>query len=291
LCTLSLEGRPLSRRRPHHGRSPRPLFGYNGALKTREMKMSVEFLRPFAYKLLPWLPVNFAHWFRNRVLLRYILRKLSISCVLDVGANRGQFGTLLRGIGYTGWIISFEPIQANYEVLKAAAAQREPWRVFPYALGATNERREINVAEETVFSSFLTPREESQVRFPTNKLARKEEVDVRRLDCVLETCLMDIPPPRIYLKLDTQGFDLSVMEGAQAILPRVLALQTEVSLHNLYHGMHNFVDSISKFRAAGFEVIDFVTVNRDIDQLCAVEMDCIMARKPDWSRPEAGGAK
>jgi len=255
------------------------------------MKMSVEFFRPFAYKLLPWLPVNFAHWFRNRVLLRYILRKLSISCVLDVGANRGQFGTLLRGIGYTGWIISFEPIRANYEVLKAAAAQREPWRVFPYALGATNERREINVAEETVFSSFLTPREESQVRFPTNKLARKEEVDVRRLDCVLETCLMDIPPPRIYLKLDTQGSDLSVMEGAQGILPRILALQTEVSLHNLYHGMHNFVESISKFRAAGFEVIDFVTVNRDIDQLCAVEMDCIMARKPDWSRPEAGGTK
>jgi hypothetical protein len=55
--------------------------------------------------------------------------------------------------------------------------------------------------------------------------------------------------------------------------------------------MHNFVESISKFRAAGFEVIDFVTVNRDIDQLCAVEMDCIMARKPDWSRPEAGGTK
>ena len=253
--------------------------------------MPVEFFRPFAYKLLPCLPVNWAHWFRNRVLLRHILGKLSINCVLDVGANRGQFGTLLRGIGYTGWIISFEPIRASYEVLKAVAAKREPWRVFPYALGATNERREINVAEETVFSSFLTPREESQVRFPTNKLARKEEVDVRRLDSVLETCLIDISSPRIYLKLDTQGFDLSVMEGAQAILPRILALQTEVPVHNLYHGMHNFAESISKFQAAGFEVIDFATVNRDIDQLCAVDMDCIMARKPDWNRPGGPGTK
>jgi FkbM family methyltransferase len=255
------------------------------------MRTSVKFLRVFAYKLLPCLPVNWAHWFRNRVLLRYILGKLSINCVLDVGANRGQYGTLLRGIGYTGWIISFEPIRASYEVLKAVAAEREPWRVFPYALGAKNERREINVAEETVFSSFLTPVEESQIRFPTNRLERKEEVDVRRLDHILETCLLDISSPRIYLKLDTQGFDLEVMEGAQTILPRILALQTEVSLHDLYHGMHSFAESVSKFQAAGFEVIDFVTVNRDIDQLCAVDMDCIMARNPDWNRAGGEGSK
>jgi FkbM family methyltransferase len=208
-----------------------------------------------------------------------------------VGANRGQYGTLLRGIGYTGWIISFEPVQANYEVLKAVAAKREPWRVFPYALGATNERREINVAEETVFSSFLTPREESQVRFPTNRMERKEEVDVRRLDGILETCLKDISSPRIYLKLDTQGFDLAVIEGAQTILPRILALQTEVSLHDLYHGMPGFVESISRLQAAGFEIIDFVTVNRDVDRLCAIDMDCLMARKPDWNRAGEGGAK
>jgi FkbM family methyltransferase len=243
--------------------------------------MSENFLREWAYKLLPHVPWKWAHWIRHRAMLRYVLNKLSINCVLDVGANRGQYGTLLRKIGYHGWILSFEPVRDSYEVLKAVAAERERWRVFPYALGATNERREINVAEETVFSSFLTPREESQIRFPTNRLERKEEVDVRRLDRVLETCLMDISSPRIYLKLDTQGFDLSVIEGAQNILPRILALQTEVALSSIYQGMHSFTESIDRFQAAGFEVVDFITVNRDMDQLCAVEMDCIMARRPD----------
>src|SRR5579863_10228458 len=138
-------------------------------LTNPKLKVPVKLFRAVAYRVLPRLSLDLAHWFRNRVLLRHILEKLSINCVLDVGANRGQFGTLLRGIGYTGWIISFEPIRASYEALKAVAAKREPWRVFPYALGATNERREINVAEETVFSSFLTPREESQIRFPTNR--------------------------------------------------------------------------------------------------------------------------
>jgi FkbM family methyltransferase len=245
--------------------------------------MSQNLLRVAAYSLLPHVPWNWANWLRHRATLRYVLNKLSINCVLDVGANRGQYGILLRKIGYRGWILSFEPVRDSYEALKAVAAEQERWRVFPYALGATNERREINVAEETVFSSFLTPREESQIRFPTNRLERKEEVDVRRLDRILETCLMDISSPRIYLKLDTQGFDLSVVEGAETILPRILALQTEVALSSIYQGMHSFGESIDRLQAAGFEVIDFITVNRDMDKLCAVEMDCIMARRADWT--------
>jgi FkbM family methyltransferase len=248
------------------------------------MGMAQQSLRALAYKLVPFLPSDWAHSFRNRIVLWYVLKKLSINCVIDVGANRGQFGTLLRGIGYRGWIISFEPIKASYEELKKAAARRPPWRAFPYALGAADERREINVTEGNVFSSFLRPCEESQVRFPKNRTEKREEVDVRRLDCILETCLTDIPSPRIYLKLDTQGFDLPVLQGARAILPRVLGLQTEVSFHDIYHGMANFVESVSKFQAAGFEVVDFVTVNRDIDQLCAIDADCIMARKPHWER-------
>jgi FkbM family methyltransferase len=251
------------------------------------MGMAEQSLRAFAYKLIPFLPSDWAHWFRNRVVLRYVLEKLSINCVIDVGANRGQFGTLLRGIGYRGWIISFEPMETSYEELKKAAALRPPWRAFPYALGAADERRELNVTEENVFSSFLRPCEESEVRFPKNRTEKKEEVDVRRLDCILESCLTDISSPRIYLKLDTQGFDLSVLQGAEAILPRILGVQTEVSLHDIYHGMANFVESVSKFQAAGFEVVDLITVNRDIDQLCAIDADCIMARKPHWGPPLA----
>ena len=246
------------------------------------MSVTEEFLRVLAYELLPRMPSYWAHWFRNRLVLRHILTKLSIDCVLDVGGHRGEYGTLLRRIGYRGWIISFEPVHANFEKLQAVAATRPPWKVFPYGLGAENERREINVTEGSSFSSFLTPLEESQVRFPINRLERKEEADVRRLDSILESCLTDISSPRIYLKLDTQGFEVSVLEGAKSILPRVLALQTEVSVHNIYHGMHKFAETVDKFEAAGFELIDFVTVNRDVDQLCAIDMDCFMARRPYW---------
>src|SRR5579864_1371671 len=129
------------------------------------MSRSEDFLRTLACKILPYVPPFWAHWFRNRVVLKNVLGKLSINCVIDVGANQGQFGTLLRRIGYRGWIISFEPVRASYEALDALAAKEKLWRVFPYALGAENERRQINVTDESVFSSFLAPLEESQVRF------------------------------------------------------------------------------------------------------------------------------
>jgi FkbM family methyltransferase len=251
------------------------------------MRISDDLLRAFAYRFLPCVPSDWGEWLRKRLVLRQILGKLSINCVLDVGAHRGEYGTLLRKIGYRGWIISFEPVRDSYEFLKSVASSHPPWRVYPYGLGVSNERRGINVTEETSFSSFLTPLEESQTRFPKNRVKSREDVDVRRLDSILEECLTNISSPRIYLKLDTQGFELSVMEGAQSTLPRILALQTEVSVHDIYQDMHKFVDTVAKFQAAGFEVIDFVTVNRDIDQLCVIDTDCFMARKPEWEQPAA----
>jgi FkbM family methyltransferase len=212
--------------------------------------------------------------------MKDVLEKLAINCVLDVGANDGQFGMLLRDIGYRGWILSFEPVRSSLEVLEKVAERHGPWRVFPYALGAANGRLEINVTELTVFSSFLAPREESQRRFPQNRVARKEDVELRRLDDVIGTCLSGIASPRIYLKMDTQGFDLEVVKGGESVLRNVLALQTEVSFKGTNHQMPGFMESIKEIQARGFDVADFLPVTSDVDQLSAIEMDCIMVRSP-----------
>ena len=239
----------------------------------------IDVQRIVGYKLVAALDPNLVRWMRVRSVLRDLLTKLSINCVLDVGANRGQYGAILRGLGYRGWILSFEPIRANLDILEKVAARNGPWRVFPYALGSTNSQLLINVTELSVFSSFLTPLEDSQTRFPKNRVERTEEVAVWRLDSVLKTCISGIPSPRIYLKMDTQGFDLEVLKGAEGVMPDVLALQTEISFKNIYEGMPSFTESIMQCGAYGFEVVDFLPVTSDSDALRAVEMDCVMARK------------
>jgi FkbM family methyltransferase len=241
-------------------------------------KLVQRVLKSAGMELVPYPPCD---WVAARNILRNVLNKLAIDCVLDVGANRGQYGSMLRDIGYRGRILSFEPVGANFEALTACAAGRGPWNCLHYALGAADGQAEINVADEDVFSSFLKPREDSQARFPRNKVARMETVQVRRLDGVLDELNAGLAAPRTYLKMDTQGFDLEVLAGATGVLKSILALQTEVSFRPIYHGMPSYQDSLREFQAQGFEVVDFMPVNRERDGLRVIEMDCVMARGSD----------
>jgi FkbM family methyltransferase len=86
--------------------------------------------------------------------MRRVLDKLSIDCVIDVGANHGQYGEFLRDIGYKGWIVSFEPVRAVFEDLSRHAEKKPPWRVFQYALGSENGQAEINVNLYDDMTSF-----------------------------------------------------------------------------------------------------------------------------------------
>src|ERR1700686_1867632 len=71
--------------------------------------------------------------------LRRLLTQLDVDCVLDVGANRGQFAQELRGIGYNGQIISFEPIASEFSVLRRKFANDSKWRGYQIALGSKAE--------------------------------------------------------------------------------------------------------------------------------------------------------
>src|SRR5688572_30716617 len=74
-----------------------------------------------------------------------VLAELGIECVLDVGANVGQYGDMLRAIGYTGLIVSFEPVDATFHELSRHAAEDANWRTIQMALGAEDGEATLNV--------------------------------------------------------------------------------------------------------------------------------------------------
>lgn len=251
------------------------------------LKVRMQSLGSRLLSITPVDDLRYIRWFGGRAALRKLLAKLDINCVIDVGANRGQYGLVLRQLGYRGLIASFEPLKENYRVLESVARQNRPWKVFPCALGALSGQLLINVARETVFSSFLKPTKESLRRFPNNLVVQTEEVEIRRLDEVFEQCVSELESPRVFLKMDTQGYDLEVLRGATCALERTLALQTEMSFQSIYFDMPTFVDSLRELLSRGFEVSDFVPVTYDAEELRVVEMDCLMVRSDHAARFEA----
>src|SRR5262249_32287330 len=119
--------------------------------------------------------------------LRELLRRLDIDCVLDVGANAGQYRDFLRNkVFYDGIIVSFEPVAQHVQTLRERSRAARDWHVEGYALGSREGSLPINVMVSDQFSSFLEPNPEAVSEFADlNKPARSETVNVHTLDMVL----------------------------------------------------------------------------------------------------------
>ena len=212
--------------------------------------------------------------------LQLLFARLEINCVLDVGANLGQYARFLREHGYQGHIVSFEPVPEAFEQLRHAMSGDPKWRGFQYALGERDGEAGFQVSGgDAQASSLLELNDEGPKRWGSDhELARRETVEVRRLDTVLDTVTEGIPRPRIYLKMDTQGYDLRVLEGAGARLPDVLALQSELAVHEFYQGMTPFAEALARFRAYGYAITGIFPLSREHDHLRVIEFDCVMMR-------------
>jgi FkbM family methyltransferase len=211
--------------------------------------------------------------------LRQVLDRYDIGCVVDVGANTGQYGRFLRDeVGFRGLIVSIEPIPECWAALRRTAFGDEAWLTLNCALGATDAEAEFNVMADSMFSSFLEPDNACVPGMATaNRVRGRISVAVRRLDAVLAEIEQSRQLPPLYLKLDTQGFDLQVLEGAGAALGRVSALQTELSVMPIYRGMPDWQTAIAMLRHYGFAPSGLWAVNRD-PALQAIEFDCVMVR-------------
>jgi FkbM family methyltransferase len=212
--------------------------------------------------------------------LQRLLHVLDANCVIDGGANHGQYGLQLRQLGFTGRIVSFEPVRATFEALQRKCAGDAAWRCVNAALGARESTLRINVTRGSGFASFLDPSRYGVQRFGDEALAidAVEDVPVRRLDDMFSEVCEGIAAPRVFLKMDTQGYDLEVFNGAQRVLDRVVGLQSELSLKPIYEGMPDFQEALAAYRSKGFAITGMYPVSRDHASLAVIEYDCLMRK-------------
>jgi len=210
--------------------------------------------------------------------LANVLSNKDIDCVLDVGANSGQYGLFLRSLGYKGYIISFEPVTSVFGSLQENCKKDDKWLCCNFALGDKTEEKNLNVYKSTVFSSFLAANDYSKSIWNSLESVRHETVKVHRLDDIWEELTGKLECKNFMLKLDTQGFDKFVFDGAHKCLENISVLQSEMSLIPVYEGMVEAYDVLKAFHSFKYFISGMYPINRD-KSLAVIEFDCVLVKK------------
>jgi len=216
------------------------------------------------------IPAPFVEKYAELIHLKRLLDEKKVDCVLDVGANIGQFAQDLRQIGYTGFIVSFEPVKETFVTLTGQFAGDPNWLGFQTALGNEPGELEFNIGKDTKYSSALAFNNAGDVD-------RTEKVPVQRLDELIRENKRLATSSKILLKMDTQGFDLEVFAGASGCIDGIVAIMSEVSVIPLYEGMKSYKESLTIYEDAGFRLTNLSTVNRTAEGQI-VELNCILSR-------------
>jgi FkbM family methyltransferase len=246
-------------------------------LKARLKSTLVELAQRRGWELTPGWQVG-ARPLANH--LAALFERYAVDCVLDVGANLGQYRDLIRDdVGFAGPIVSFEPVDTYATHLRQRAQADPRWSVQGYALGSADGSADINVTRSPGLNSFLAPRGDVVTDIWNDEsIVATERVQIRALDEVIEGLRTQIGFSRPYLKLDTQGFDLEALRGAERSLASMCALQTEASIRPIYKGMPDYREVIEFTGAKGFDLSGMFPVTVD-PQLRLVEFDCVMVNR------------
>lgn len=171
--------------------------------------------------------------------------------MLDVGGNIGQFSSALRSVGYGGRIVSFEPLSDAHQALSRRAAKDPGWTVYPRtAIGSHCGHVHINIAGNSVSSSVLPMLESHKAAAPGSAYVGAEVVPLQSLDSLLSELAPECH--QTFLKIDTQGMEWAVLDGASSLLKHLRGVQCELSLVPLYEGQHLWLDVVGRLELEGF---------------------------------------
>jgi len=184
---------------------------------------------------------------RRKALLSYH----KINKVFDVGANVGQYSLDIRTLDYNEKIISFEPIKDVFLTLEQKAKKDSKWDCENFALGDFDGETEINIAgNHAASSSILEMLSSHEEIAPQSKYVGKEKIVVKQLDSIFhDYCKKG---DNIYMKIDAQGYEKSILDGALVSLNQIRVLQIELSLIPLYKDSISYKDMIEFLKTKNF---------------------------------------
>jgi len=202
-----------------------------------------------------------------------------INTIFDVGANVGQYARKMRASGYKGRILSFEPLSSAYKQLKELTATDRDWEAVNIAFGDTDCESEINIANNSFSSSILDMLPSHLSAAPDSVYVGKEKIVVRKIDSVMNEYFEK--DSRVLLKIDTQGYEKNVIDGAADSLNDIIGIQLEMSLTPLYAGELPWIEMIGYLAEKGYELMSLEPGFADRETGRLLQMDGVFFRSND----------
>ena len=209
----------------------------------------------------------------NDFRLNHFLKINDIDCVLDVGANIGQYANNLRRIGYKKKIISFEPLSSAYKILQNKSVKDELWTSYNYGIGEENKEVNINISKNSYSSSILDILPLHTESEPQSEYFSKETISIKKLENLNE---IDIEKfNKVFIKIDTQGYEEQVLQGIGKLINKIEGIQIELSLYPLYKNQTLFLELYKKIKELGFDLWDFQRGFGDVNSGKIYQLDGI----------------
>ena len=207
----------------------------------------------------------------EEILVKQIIHN-KIDMIFDIGANTGQFGELIYKLGYKGKMVSFEPLTDAYDILASKSKSYNGWiPAERCAVGEEDGEIEIHVSENSISSSALSMLEEHESAAPKSKYIGIEKAKVYKLDSVIGKYASGCK--NLLVKIDTQGYEEKVLNGAVNSMPKIKGLYMEMSLVKLYDGQVLFRELYDRIINSGFELygIQPAFVNKETGRVLQVD--------------------
>lgn len=177
------------------------------------------------------------------------LDRQSISDVVDIGANKGQFSLLCRRWLPGAQIIAFEPIPKPAEQFHSVFKQDAKVRLIQAAIGPVSVELDMHVSKAVDSSSLLPIGRIQSELFPGTEESHLERVTVAPLDTFVTHEELS---NKTFLKIDVQGYELEVLKGCTSLLDRFFAIYVECSFVELYDGQALAHEVIDLLHTRGF---------------------------------------
>lgn len=206
-----------------------------------------------------------------------LLAHFGITKILDVGANLGQYAQELRKIKYNGEIICFEPISSVFKTLKYNMKNDPKCNVKNFALGDKNETKKINIAKNLASSSFFSRAKHLDEIAKHTEYISEESVEIKVLDSIYDSICN--PNEVVFLKLDTQGYEKNILNGAVESLKKIKGIQIELALKPSYNGAPEYKEIFKIIEDAGFKLFSIEEGFEDQNSGQLLEIDAIFFKE------------